>query len=390
MRAMNPFRTENIPLRLYRFAVLLVVTLPFLGTLLAIYLSWNKYVFLSDIILMLAMIFFTGIGVTVGYHRFLTHNGFKTYAPIKAFLLICGAMAFEGAPLGWTGRHTQHHAHSDEEGDPHSPLDGFWHAHMGWMFTVPDPLLIHQYASEQAKDPVIAWVDRYSVLWMTLSLVIPFAIGGWTGLVWGGAVRIFFTTHMTWSVNSICHVFGKRDFETTDESRNNWVVGVLAFGEGWHNNHHAFPRNAFHGIRWWQFDVSGLLIKGLERVGLVWEVQRVSDETIEAQKIRALSMQETLGQLREQLSAKISHSQTELMDWIERHGRPRLTDAEVASATAACEEAVRRLQEIREGVAKATHLKKQRLLIYMNEVQQLAENARSQTQFALARVEVRS
>jgi stearoyl-CoA desaturase (delta-9 desaturase) len=131
------------------------------------------------------------------------------------------------------------------------------------------------YCKNHVKDPIVVFVSQTFFLWVALSLLIPFALGGWTGLLWGGLVRIFLAHHVTWSVNSVCHTFGKRDFETPDQSRNEWIIGLLAMGEGWHNNHHAFPRSAFHGLRWWQFDLSGYIIRVLERVGLVHDVYRI-------------------------------------------------------------------------------------------------------------------
>lgn len=274
--------------RLYRFSVILLVVIPFLGAITAMVLLWNRFVFTSDIVLLAVFYLIAGLGITIGYHRMLTHQGFSTHPFIKAFFLIFGSMAFEGNPSDWTARHTQHHAHSDKEGDPHSPLDGFWHAHMGWLYSFEDWPNVQKYCPHLLTDPVVQFVDRTTWLWMGLSLLIPYLIGGWHGLLWGGAVRIFLQTHGTWSVNSVCHTFGKRAFETMDESRNEWIVGLVALGEGWHNNHHAFPRNAFHGLRWWQFDLSGYVITALESLGLVWDVERVSDDVIEAQKARFL------------------------------------------------------------------------------------------------------
>jgi stearoyl-CoA desaturase (delta-9 desaturase) len=151
---------------------------------------------------------------------------------------------------------------------------------MGWMFnrSFADPNI---YCRNLVKDPIVVFVSRTFIFWVFLSLVIPFAIGGWTGLLWGGLVRIFLTHHITWSVNSVCHTFGKREFETRDQSRNEWIVGLLGLGEGWHNNHHAFPRSAFHGLHWWQFDLSGYVIWTLERIGLVRDVYRVSPAMLE-------------------------------------------------------------------------------------------------------------
>lgn len=365
-------------LRVYRFFVLLLVILPFLGMLLAIYLLWNLYVFPSDIILMLAMVLLTGLGITVGYHRMLTHDGFKTYAPIKAFFLICGCMGFEGGPLGWAGRHIQHHAHSDEDGDPHSPLHGFWHAHMGWMLSVDDSFEVNKYVPHLKQDPVIAFVDRYTLLWMILSLVLPAIIGGPTGLLWGGAVRLFLTTHITFSVNSICHTFGKRPFETTDESRNNWLIGLIGFGEGWHNNHHAFPRNAFHGIRWWQFDLSGLVIRAMEATGFAWDVQRVNESTIEAQQERAKSAMATLGSLREDLLCSMADARREMAAFGAKIFAASLTPTQMTQCKYMHQETLKRLDQMQITILRSTRLKKQRLLAYQKEAQSLLIQARAQ------------
>ncbi len=257
-----------------RYVVLVAVVVPFLATLLAIWLLWERAVHWSDLALLAAFYSLAALGVTIGLHRMLTHRSFQPHPVVKFILLVFGSMAVEGPALEWAATHIKHHAHSDHEGDPHSPVDGFFHAHMGWMFksSLADPNI---YCRNLVKDPIVVFVSRTFLLWMILSLVIPFAIGGWTGLLWGGLVRIFLTHHVTWSVNSICHTFGRREFETKDQSRNEWIVGLLAFGEGWHNNHHAFPRSAFHGMHWWQFDLSGYVIWMLERIGLVREVYRV-------------------------------------------------------------------------------------------------------------------
>jgi stearoyl-CoA desaturase (delta-9 desaturase) len=158
-------------------------------------------------------------------------------------------------------------------------VEGFFHAHVGWLFKdrMASPEI---YAKHLLKDPIVMFVSKTFFLWVGLSLLVPFLIGGWTGLLWGGLVRIFLAHHVTWSVNSVCHTFGKREFETTDQSRNEWLVGLLGFGEGWHNNHHAFPRSAFHGLHWWQFDLSGYVIWTLERIGLVKDVYRVTPEML--------------------------------------------------------------------------------------------------------------
>jgi stearoyl-CoA desaturase (Delta-9 desaturase) len=275
MRSVNPL--------LFKGSLLAMVVGPFLAVILAIVLTWQQFIHPSDLILFGVMYAFIALGVTVGFHRMLTHRSFKPHPVVKFLLLVLGSMAFEGPALEWTATHVKHHAQSDKEGDPHSPVEGFWHAHLGWLFKggLEDP---KAWAPYLLNDKMVVFVSKTFLLWGMLSLVIPlvagFLIGGWplalSGLLWGGFVRMFFTHHVTWSVNSVCHTFGKRPFQTTDQSRNEWIVGLLGFGEGWHNNHHAFPRSAFHGLRWWQFDLSGYLIWTLEKLGLVSDVYRVT------------------------------------------------------------------------------------------------------------------
>ena len=267
---------------IYQTIVLLAVIVPLLATGLAVRLLWQRAVHWSDLALLATMYTLVAIGVTVGYHRMLTHRSFTPHPAVKFLLLVLGSMALEGPAIQWTATHTKHHALADRPGDPHSPLDGFFHAHLGWIFaeTDADP---RRYCRHLLRDRLVLFVSRTHLLWVVLAMAIPFAIGGvlggWagalTGLLWGGLVRQFLTHHVTWSVNSICHTFGKRAFETNDASRNEWIVGLLALGEGWHNNHHAFPRSAFHGLRWWQFDLAGYVIRLLERLGLAHDVYRV-------------------------------------------------------------------------------------------------------------------
>ena len=255
--------------------VLVIVTVPFLGTVLAIALLWQQAIRWSDLALLVTMYTLNAFGLTIGYHRMLTHRSFRPHPAVKAILLVLGAMAVASPPIEFAATHIKHHAESDREGDPHSPLEGLFHSHLGWLFKdrFADPQV---YCRHLLKDAIVVFVNRSFLLWVVLSLGIPFVLGGWTGLLWGGLVRIFLVHHFTFSVNSICHTFGKREFETNDRSRNQWLVALLAFGEGWHNNHHAFPRSAFHGLHWWQLDFSGYVIWTLERLGLAHEVYRVS------------------------------------------------------------------------------------------------------------------
>jgi stearoyl-CoA desaturase (Delta-9 desaturase) len=271
------------PSALQKSIILTGAVVPLLSTAAAVYLLWERAVRWPDVILLLALYTATALGVTAGFHRMLTHRSFEAHPVVKALFLILGSMALEGPAIGWAADHTKHHAFSDQEGDPHSPLEGFFHAHIGWMWNhkASDPAV---YCKHLLTDRLVVAISRTFVIWGALGLVIPCAIGGlvggWmgavTGLVWGGLVRICLAHHVTWSVNSVCHTFGKRAFVTRDRSRNEWIVGLLAFGEGWHNNHHAFPRSAFHGLRWWQFDLAGYTIWLLERLHLASHVYRVS------------------------------------------------------------------------------------------------------------------
>lgn len=269
-----------------KLITLVAVTVPLGGTIFAVTQLWQREIVGVDLVLLIGLYFLTGFGITVGYHRFATHRSFQTGPIVEFALLALGSMAVEGGVLQWSATHWKHHRLADTEGDPHSPLQGLFHAHIGWMFDSRiqgDP---QRDAKHLMTDPVARLADRTSVLWIAVGLAVPFLVDGWRGLIWGGLVRIFLTHHVTWSVNSICHQFGRRTFETPDESRNEWIVGVLALGEGWHNNHHAFPESAFHGLRWYQVDLSGYLIRALERLRLVWGVRRVSKIRMELRKHR--------------------------------------------------------------------------------------------------------
>ncbi|MFO0799932.1 MAG: acyl-CoA desaturase [Gemmataceae bacterium] len=229
----------------------------------------------------------SGLGVTIGFHRLFTHRAFATVRPVEWVLMVLGCTAGQAAPFWWVATHRDHHRHSDRPGDPHSPhlhadnWRGFWHAHMGWLHEqyVYDPRTV----PDLTRRRDLAFIDRHWLEWYLLGLALPAAvaylIGGTAtdallGFLWGGLVRHFVTQQATFAVNSVAHVWGSRPYPTTDSSRNNWLVGVLAMGEGWHNNHHAFPTSARHGFRWWQADVSWYTIWALERVGLAWRVKR--------------------------------------------------------------------------------------------------------------------
>lgn len=213
----------------------------------------------------------TGFGITVGYHRLLTHRSFETSGPVKATLLILGSMAVEGPANDWAANHMKHHTFSDREGDPHSPRQGFLHSHWGWLSEFSS-IESGKYAAWVYRDPIASAITRTFPVWVTLSYVIPLLLGGWEGLIWGGLLRQFAVHNVTFAVNSVCHRWGSQPFVTGDLSRNNWIVGILGLGEGWHNNHHAFPFSAYHGLRWWQIDLSSELIKLLRAAHLVRNV----------------------------------------------------------------------------------------------------------------------
>jgi stearoyl-CoA desaturase (delta-9 desaturase) len=236
-----------------------------------------------------------GFGVTVGFHRLLTHRSFKTSRALRVVFAALGSAAVEGPVIEWVATHRKHHRFSDAEGDPHSPhvghgtgwagaLRGLFYAHIGWVFRDAEVADERRYAKDLLADASIRFVDRTFVLWGLLGLAFPFGlgvaltgslIGGLTGLLWGGAVRIFLLHHATFSINSLCHFFGKRSFETPDESRNLAWLALPTGGEAWHNNHHAFPTSFRHGLGRWQIDTSAALIRLLESLGLAWDVVRV-------------------------------------------------------------------------------------------------------------------
>jgi stearoyl-CoA desaturase (Delta-9 desaturase) len=271
---------RKVPGTLYKVVLLIWAVGPLIGTVWAMVLVWQEWISWSDLVLFLGFYFATGMGITLGFHRLLTHSSFETPAPVRATFLILGSMAGQGKPIDWASNHLKHHAFSDKEGDPHSPLEGLFHAHLGWFFS-GEPADRERYGKKFEQDRVIAFIDRTAEVWLVLGLVIPFLIGGWSGFLWGGLVRMAFLNHATFAVNSICHAFGARPFDTKDESRNNWIIAMLTLGEGWHNNHHAFPAMAYHGMSWRQFDPTAVMIRFLVWLRLARNVKLPRPELID-------------------------------------------------------------------------------------------------------------
>jgi stearoyl-CoA desaturase (Delta-9 desaturase) len=289
--------------RAVRIANISVVVIPFVAFLLALATLWNDFVGPRDLAIGFVMYAVTLLGVTIGFHRYLTHRAFQTSKPVEYALAVLGSMAIEGPVVNWVADHRKHHAHTDQEGDPHSPhgfgpglrgtLKGLFHAHVGWLWEDHGIAERKKYARDLVEDRGMRIINLSFGPLALVSLAIPFfagwAIGGslrdgLTAFLWGSLVRVFFLHHVTWSINSICHFFGRRRFATTDQSTNVFWLALPSFGEAWHHNHHAFPRSAFHGLRWYQVDVAGLVILALEKLGLVWNVVRISPES-QAQRI---------------------------------------------------------------------------------------------------------
>jgi stearoyl-CoA desaturase (delta-9 desaturase) len=280
------------------------VVVPFVGVLVAVVLLWNRAVDAADLALLVGLYLLTGVGVTVGFHRLLTHRAFQTFPSIERAFAVLGSMSVQGSVLDWVADHRKHHANSDREGDPHSPhvghgsgLQGLWHAHVGWLLENQGQADWKRYAPELYEDPAMRRIGRAFPGLVALSLLIPtlagFVLGGLTaagavrGLIWGGLVRIFFVHHVTWSINSVCHFFGSRRFDTDDQSTNVGWLALLSLGESWHHNHHAFPRSAYHGLQRWEIDLSGVFISGMGRLGLAWNVVRITPERQQAKMLVA-------------------------------------------------------------------------------------------------------
>jgi stearoyl-CoA desaturase (Delta-9 desaturase) len=278
--------------RVSRIVTLVALVVPPLGIAFAAGELWGTAFHWVDVAVLVGFYVVCAFGTTIGFHRYFTHKGFEARGPVKATLAVLGCMTMQGPLIQWVTDHRKHHALSDRPGDPHSPhvghgdglggaVRGFVHAHVGWLFTSLGTEEGGEYGRDLRADRMLVWIDRLYLLWVALSLALPFLAGyllggtwarGVEAMVWGGLIRIFLYQHATFAVNSICHMYGRQEYRSRDEARNNWLVALLVLGEGWHNNHHAFPASARHGLGRFQVDVSWLVIRGLERLRLVWNV----------------------------------------------------------------------------------------------------------------------
>jgi stearoyl-CoA desaturase (delta-9 desaturase) len=255
---------------------------------------------------MVSLYVITCLGVTLGYHRMFTHRAFEASRTFRAIIAVLGSMAVEGSVITWVADHRKHHTFTDQEGDPHSPhlagpgfwgaVKGLWHAHIGWLFDTVGSADRERFAADLLRDRALRVIDKLFFVWVGVSFAIPFALGWLLGgglgaalsaLLWGGLVRVFLLHHVTWSINSVCHFFGRKRFNIADESRNVFWLAPLSMGEAWHHNHHAFPTSAFHGLSAWErvADPTGLLIALLEKLGIVWNVVRISPERQQAKAL---------------------------------------------------------------------------------------------------------
>jgi stearoyl-CoA desaturase (delta-9 desaturase) len=281
-----------------KIANLGAVVLPFAAAIAAGALFWNRLVTPGDLAIAAVMYLLTAVGITVGFHRLLTHRSFQTAKPMEYLFAVLGSMAAQGPVISWVADHRKHHAHTDKDGDPHSPhvgrdggvrgvLTGLWHAHAGWLMSTQGRADWKRYAPDLYEDRGMRRISRRFATILALGLALPALagylvsgtlVGAATGLLWGGLVRIFFVHHITWSVNSVCHFLGSRRFDTDDRSTNVFWLALPSLGESWHHNHHAFPRSAVHGLKRWEMDPSALIIAAMEKVGLARNVVRISPE----------------------------------------------------------------------------------------------------------------
>jgi stearoyl-CoA desaturase (Delta-9 desaturase) len=255
------------------WATTIALALIHIGAIAALFVfNWHAFAVAVFLIWMA-----TGLGISMGYHRLHTHRSYKVPLALEYFFAVCGALTLEGGPIFWVATHRIHHQKSDQPGDPHSPREGAWWAHIGWILLGDakhnDTRLMSKYAPDLAKHRFYVWLNNYHWVPSVALGILLFAAGGLPMLLWGFCLRVVLGLHFTWMVNSVTHMWGYRRFQTTDDSRNNWWVALLTFGEGWHNNHHAYPTSARHGLAWYEIDMSWLAIRFLQVLGLAKSVR---------------------------------------------------------------------------------------------------------------------
>ncbi len=299
----NTSRAENFERRV----AYITIFFPFVVVLVGGVFLWRQPVNLIDVSLCIGMYTLTMLGITMGYHRLFTHRSFKCGNGLKLILGIAGSMAAQGPIYFWVASHRHHHKHSDRDNDPHSPnnyeasllerLKKFWHSHIGWMLTKNKPLNYIRLVPDLIRDPFIFRINKLYFVWVFTGLILPGVIGGlltfsWygmlTGVFWGGFLRMFLVHQSTWTINSICHLFGSESYISNDKSKNNFICAILTFGEGWHNNHHAFQTSARHGLKWWQIDFTFILIKVMAVLRLSWDIQLPEKQMLEKKAIQTI------------------------------------------------------------------------------------------------------
>jgi stearoyl-CoA desaturase (delta-9 desaturase) len=289
-----------------RIASGVITAAPPIMLAIGMYFGWTGNVLnWQDILILVVCYAFIGTGITVGFHRLLTHGSFKCNRWVRAGFAALGSAAAEGPVIDWVATHRKHHQFSDLEGDPHSPhaghgggwrgaLSGLVHAHLGWVFTDMEVADERHYAKDLIADPLVKFVSDTFVVWVLAGIALPFGLGvaltgtingGLTAMLWGGAARIFLMHHATFSINSLCHFFGRHEYDTGDKSRNLAWLAIPTWGEAWHNNHHAFPTSYRHGLRRWQIDPSAAIIRMLEMLGLAWDVVRVDPARVQVKTV---------------------------------------------------------------------------------------------------------
>lgn len=294
---------DNVKLqRLQKRLAMATITIPFVGTIAAVALLFYRPIGLVEVGLLVVMYALTTLGITVGFHRHFAHRAFTARPALRAALGVLGSMAAQGTPIYWVATHRRHHQFSEGDGDPHSPythegqalgrLRGLWHSHLGWMLDSRMTNTV-EFAKDLLRDPLVSKINDMYYLWVGLGLAIPTVLGavltaswmgGLTGLLWGGMVRVFLAHHAMWTSGSTAHIFGTRPFDNKDKSTNNPLLAVPNLGEAWHNNHHAFPSSALFGLEWWQIDIGGWAIRGFEKLGWAWDVRVPSRQMIAAKK----------------------------------------------------------------------------------------------------------